>query len=243
MLSLGDFELNKLLLAAGLLAITIASPTVAADLQIEAPSLAALPDPVVDNWSGFYAGVFGSYSSGTVETYTDGLLGSEIGVSGPMIGADVGFNIQLDNIVLGAEGDLAWSGVEGSEACDDDPFFNCGRSITWLSTVRGRAGLALDKVLLYATAGVAIGGINATTQPTPANSDGEYSDTFVGWTVGAGAEVKLTETISARAEYAYTDLGSHDIPEGTIYSEGAPDVNASIHPYFHSVKLGLNFAF
>lgn len=235
--------MNKFLLTAGLLAIAIVSPAVAADLQIEAPVLAAMSDPVADEWTGFYAGVFGSYGTGTIETYTDGFFGSDLEATGAMVGAAVGANMQFSNIVLGVEGDLAWSGVSGSEVCDDDNFFTCGRSIDWLSTVRGRAGVALDNMLFYATAGVAVAGVSATTLPTPANSDGEYSDTFVGWTVGAGAEIKLTDTISVRGEYAYTDLGTHDLPEGSIYSEGPPDVNATLHPAVNTVKVGLNFAF
>jgi outer membrane immunogenic protein len=235
--------LKKHLLTVGFLATIIVSPAIAADLQVEAPELLVLPDPVSDDWTGLYAGLFGGYASGAVDTYTQGFLGSDVGVSGPMIGANVGVNMQLDSIMLGAEGDLAWAGIDGSEACDDDTFFTCGRSITWLSTIRGRAGVALDKVLIYATGGLAIGGVHATTEPTPANSDGEYSDTFLGWTLGAGAEMKVTDTISVRAEYAYTDLGTYGLPEGTIYSAGPDDVEATLHPYFHSVKLGLNFAF
>ena len=231
----------KTFLTAGLLASVFAFPAFAADLQIEEPDLIVLPDEAAD-WSGFYAGVFGSYSSGTADTYTFGALGSDVRVSGPMIGATVGANAQFDNLVLGAEGDIAWSGVSGSEPCDDDPFFTCGRSIDWLSTFRGRAGLALDQALIYATAGLAIGGVSATTDPIPVDSDGAYSGTFVGWTVGAGAEMKLTDAVSVRAEYAYTDLGEHALPEGSIYSF-PPDAGASLHPTLHTVKLGLNFAF
>ncbi len=229
--------MNKILLTAGLLAAVTISPAVAADLQVEAPVLAALPDPVADDWSGFYAGVFGGYGAGTATTQTS--VTQDIGVSGGMFGAAVGFNAQFDSFVLGVEGDLAWSGIEGSEVCAINAFFDCAGSIDWLSTVRGRAGVALDNVLLYATAGIAITGVSATVTPVPLNATGEYSDIFIGWTAGFGGEIKLTDTISARAEYAYTDLGKGTAPAGTLTTTGDSDLSGTLQ----SVKLGLNFAF
>lgn len=231
--------MNKLLLTASLLAIVSAAPTFAADLQIDEPALAPLPDPVVDDWTGFYAGLFGGYVSGAAETVV-GVVPDDILISGGLIGAAVGFNYQLDdNIVLGLEGDLAWSNAEGSSLCADNIVFECAGGLDWLSTVRVRAGVTYDAALLYATAGIAVAGGTAAVIPPPLNASGEFSDTFVGWTAGFGAEVKLTDSISARAEYAYTDLGSRTAPQGTLTTTG----DTEISPYFHTVKAGLNFAF
>ena len=225
---------NSLLIASMIAA--LASPAFAADAP-EYPTLADVPAPVVDNWSGFYAGVFGGYAVGTATTQTS--LTQDIGVSGGMLGATIGANAQFDSFVIGVEGDLAWSGIEGTEVCAINAIFNCAGSLDWLSTVRGRAGVAFDSVLLYATAGIAISGVSATVTPVPLNATGEYSDTFIGWTAGFGGEIKLTDTISARAEYAYTDLGHSTAPAGTLTTTGDSDLSGTLH----SVKLGLNFAF
>ena len=229
--------MNKLLLTAGLLATVLVSPALAADLQIEEPASAALPDPAGSDWTGFYAGVFGGYASGTATTETS--VTDDIGVSGGMLGAAVGVNAQFDSFVLGVEGDLAWSGIDGSKVCALNAAFDCAGSIDWLSTVRGRAGVSLDGVMLYATAGIAITGVSATVTPVPLNATGEYSEIFIGWTAGFGGEIKLTDTISARAEYAYTDLGTATAEAGTLTTTGDSDLSGTLQ----SVKLGLNFAF
>jgi opacity protein-like surface antigen len=225
----------KAILAAAALAAFVASPALAADLIVEQD--AGIIEAAPGDWSGFYAGAFGSYATGTATT--EATVTDEIDLSGGLFGAAVGVNFQVDNFVLGIEGDLAWSGVEGSAVCALNPGFDCAGSIDWLSTVRGRAGVALDNVLLYATAGIAIAGGSATVTPAPALATGEFSDTFVGWTAGIGGEIKLTDTISARAEYAYTDLGHRTAPAGTLTTLGDTDITATLH----SVKLGLNFAF
>ena len=230
--------MNKLLMTAGLLAVAIISPTMAADLQVETSDI-VLPDLPSDEWTGFYAGLFGGYVSGNAETMV-GVIPDDIIFSGGLVGAAVGFNYQLDdNFVLGLEGDIAWSNAEGSAVCADNVMFACAGNLEWLSTVRARAGVTFDNALLYATAGVAVAGATATVIPPPLNASGEFSDTYVGWTAGFGGEVQLTDNISARLEYAYTDLGTRTAPQGTLTTTG----DTEISPYLHSVKAGLNFAF
>ncbi len=227
----------RIFATAGLLATVLAAPAFAADLQVEAPSLAALPDPVADNWSGFYAGVFGSYAAGTATTETS--VTDEIDVSGGMVGAALGVNAQMDSFVISLEADVAWSGIEGSKVCELNAAFDCAGSIDWMSTLRTRAGVAFDNVLLYATTGLALSSVSATVDPVPLDATGEYSELFLGWTAGVGGEIKLTDSISARAEYAYTNLGRNTAPEGTLTTNGDSDLSGSLQ----SVKLGLNFAF
>ena len=224
----------KKILAVAAVAAPAASPAVAADLIIADDVGVA---PVSDDWSGFYAGVFGGYAAGTAVTVAS--VTDEIDVSGGLAGVAIGANYQLDSFVLGVEGDLAWSGVSGSAICALNPGFECAGTLDWISTLRARAGVAFDQALIYATAGIAVAGATATVTPAPPLATGEYSDTFIGWTAGIGGEVKLTDTISARAEYAYTDLGRRIAPEGTLTTTGATNVSATLH----SVKLGLNFAF
>ncbi|MBP0500691.1 porin family protein, partial [Mycobacterium tuberculosis] len=65
-------------------------------------------------------------------------------------------------------------------------------------SIRARAGIALDPVLLYGTGGVAI------TDSKLSGPLGSESKTHVGWTAGAGAEAKITQNIVGRVEYRYT---------------------------------------
>lgn len=60
----------------------------------------------------------------------------------------------------------------------------------------------------------------------------------LGWTLGAGIEVAVTDNISVKAEYAYIDLGSVDFaasPSGRSPTTAATKL--------HTVKVGANFHF
>jgi outer membrane immunogenic protein len=69
-----------------------------------------------------------------------------------------------------------------------------------VGSLRGRIGVALDDFLLYGTGGVAATGLEA--------SSGGLSerDTAFGWTLGAGVEAALSENVTARVEYRYTEF-------------------------------------
>lgn len=229
--------MKKSILAAAML-LGVTSGVQAADLGVYVPEAARYTDAGFD-WSGFYAGLAGGYGSGTARSVRlGGAVVDNFAVNGGLIGATVGLNAQMDQFVLGVEGDLLWSGINGSAICDANPGFTCSGSGDWLGSVRARAGVAFDQVLLYATGGLAIGGMNAKVTPAPAGMTGTFSDTFVGWTVGGGVEMAVTETLSVKAEYAYNDLGTRRSPAGTLGPLGN-DNSVTIHTF----KVGVNMHF
>ena len=122
-------------------------------------------------------------------------------LSGGLIGGTVGYNWQFGQAVIGAEGDLDWSGIKGTSTvlC----LGGCETRNKWLATARGRLGFAFDRFLPYFTGGLALGDINATRPGLPGGSISN-----VGWTVGAGLEVGLVSNVSVKAEYLYVDLGN-----------------------------------
>ena len=69
--------------------------------------------------------------------------------------------------------------------------------------MRGRIGYSFDRVMPYATGGLAVGDIRAAT---PGFAGG--TSTNAGWTLGGGVEVALPGNWSAKAEYLRVDLGS-----------------------------------
>jgi outer membrane immunogenic protein len=191
------------MIAAALL-LTTAMPlagAMAADLPVpEVPMIAAAPAEAF-SWSGFYAGVHLGYAWGEASR-----RGASTGDSDSVIGGgQVGINWQLGAFVLGAEADI--SGL-GGEADSSTPG---GVTVlrtepTFFGTVRGRAGIAFDRVLVYGTGGLAYGGFDQQFQVL--GRKGSDSGTQVGWTAGGGVEVALTENVTLRAEYLYADLGS-----------------------------------
>lgn len=194
-------------------------------------------DTVAGDWSGFYVGVLGGYAAGTATSVSS--VTDELDASGLFAGVTAGANLQMDGFVVGIEGDLSLTGIEGGDVCALNPAFDCAGSISWLGTLRGRAGFAMDDLLIYGTAGIAAAGIDMTVDPVPALASGEFSDTFLGWTAGAGVEMALNETMSVKAEYAYVDLGSRTAPEGTLTTTGDSEISATLH----TAKVGLNFRF
>ena len=111
-------------------------------------------------------------------------------------GGFVGYNYQAGNIVAGAEADIGYSWVKG----DNGPL---NSELGVEGSLRARLGYVVTPdILLYATAGGAAKNLEV--------SAGSASDdnTMLGWTAGAGADIKITEQVFGRVEYRYTDFGS-----------------------------------
>jgi len=202
----------------------------AADLSL-APLYKAPPAPTSPayNWSGFYLGINGGGGWGDSHWQGDG----RFGLSGGQAGGTAGYNWQLGQTVLGLEGDVDWSGLQGSTSNALCPGGSCSTSSTWLSTVRGRAGYAFGSVMPYVTGGLAVGDIRATAPGFPG-----ATATNAGWTVGGGIEFALPGNWSAKAEYLHVDLG--DTNCGTACG-GAPNENVSMHE--DVFRAGVNYHF
>ncbi|MBB4051110.1 outer membrane immunogenic protein [Devosia subaequoris] len=218
---------------------TCVSGAQAADLWQDYPPVIDKPGQTTD-WSGFYAGVFAGYGGGRA-TSTGVVSGNvtDVDVRGGLLGATVGANAQFDNFVLGLEGDLAWTDVNGSATCVGNPTFDCNGTLNWLGSGKLRGGMAFDSLLLFGTAGVAAGGITASVNPVPGGATGSFSSTVWGWTVGAGAEYAVSDAISVKAEYSYYDFASVNAPINTIATGGSTDIKSNAHV----AKLGLNYRF
>jgi outer membrane immunogenic protein len=219
---------SKLLVAAlALVALAAADRADAADLSL-APLYKAPPMAPAYDWSGFYLGVNGGGGWGRSHWDT----GGRINMSGGLVGGTAGYNWQLGRAVLGLEGDLDWSGLQGSKTSPLCPF-GCTTSDSWLSTVRGRAGYSFDRIMPYVTGGLAVGDIKAGTPGLPGGSS-----TNAGWTVGGGIEVALPGNWTAKAEYLHVDLGRFDC--GTNCG-GTPVDNVSSRADIF--RAGVNYKF
>ena len=208
--------------AFGLVALA-AMPAFAADVVMEEPPAPAAPmeQPPLNTWSGPYAGVTLGYGfSGKAEDET---TSNSISTDGFMGGAFVGYNYQMDNFVLGAEGDIGYSGVEGD---------NAGTNVKsgFEGSLRARLGYAVSPdILVYGTAG------GAGKHFEVSNAVGEDSNTAFGWTAGVGTDIKLTEAVFGRVEYRYTDFGSDS------YNLGG--TNHEVSNKDHRIQFGVGMKF
>jgi len=150
-------------------------------------------EPTYD-WSGFYAGVFGSYTSGTADSEVIGGSSDSFTIDGPQLGGLAGYNMEMNRVVLGVEADaglLAVDGVGFGGGIDDF-------DVTPLAHVRGRVGLPLHRVLPFIAAGLTLADGDARS---PGN--GAPSNLHLGWNIGAGLDLAVTEHLVLRAEYVY----------------------------------------
>ncbi|MEI6484910.1 MAG: outer membrane beta-barrel protein [Sphingomonadales bacterium] len=137
--------------------------------------------------------------------------------SGLLYGGQIGYDFNLGGAVIGIETSL--TGRTGSNSF---PTFDLepGRTVN----VTGRAGvLVTPEGLLYARGGYSNARFSIPNGPRE-NRDG--------YTIGAGYEQKLTQNISARIEYNYSDYGNDTLPG-----------NGSLNYHRHAVTTGLNFRF
>ena len=218
---------GRLLFAAVLLG-ACAAPALAADLGAVEP--APMPElvatPTAPTWSGFYLGALLGYSSGDAEL--DGGLDGEIELDGVDGGVFVGANAQFDRFVVGVEADALASGLDGSAPISTGGSADFEQN--WSGSLRGRAGIALDRFLLYGTGGVA-----ATNVDLNAAGLGGDDATLLGWTAGGGAEALVAQNITARVEYRYADY------EDKTFSLGGTGVDADLAT--HSVRAGVGVKF
>jgi outer membrane immunogenic protein len=138
------------------------------------------------SWAGPYLGATLGYEWGSVDN-------SNTNPSGIAGGIEAGYNWQRGAFVFGGEADIQLSGA-------DDTVSPFEFSNPWFGTLRGRAGLALNNVLLYGTAGLSYGELRADSFNLT------ESHTSVGWVAGVGAEAALTPRWSVKAEWLYLDL-------------------------------------
>lgn len=151
---------------------------------------------------------------------TSGILGG--GQFGYMRPLALGWSVPL---LVGGEVDFDVSGISGSQNVPG-PFslvdvpetcspcaFNARQSLDSLTTIRARVGVPLDdRFLLYATGGVALGGVKVSQELSFLGSSEanviSKSATLTGPVVGAGLEFALPGPWSARIEGLYYDLGN-----------------------------------
>jgi len=181
--------MKKAILAIAVAAMAAAGTASAADLPRGPVPYYSSPAPVgVYNWGGFYAGVNAGYAWGKITN-------SSIEPSGIAGGLQGGFNWQSGQFVFGAETDIQASGA-------DDTFAPYKFSNPWFGTLRGRAGYAVNNILVYGTLGLAYGGVKGE------NGGVDESKTHTGWAGGLGMEVGFAPNWSAKVEYLYMDLGN-----------------------------------
>lgn len=203
------------------------------------------PVPEVYDWSGFYIGLQAGYAWGDLDVTTfedDGTPApnsdGSTDIEGIIGGAHAGWNIQLDSIVLGIEADVNATDIDGTFTFDNGDNFSADINVA--GSIRGRLGFAFDRALIYGTGGLTIADVELGTLNFGAVNDEETDHkTYFGYTVGGGLEYAFSDSLSARVEYRYTDLGDKNFDWDTAF----PDFNGDYDISYHMVQGGLSWHF
>ncbi len=240
-------------LAAAILAPAMAGGALAADIP-------ALNGPPVFTWTGFYGGESSGYSwtGDKPPPAPDGLFATAFDAANSVVtaagsapagqphsflgGGQLGFNYQIQNLVFGIEGDLSYTGLDtttgvfGPPRATESLAFTSDVNSHWLSTMRGRFGTAVDRLLVYATGGLALAQGNFNNGYTILSPDGQdfsigsASRTAAGLAIGGGLEYALTNNWTLKGEYLYADLGPGR-------SFGPDDSAIAVNPSYRQTDL------
>jgi len=247
---------------------TLAGAASAADLpsRVSAPVAPVFVAQPIFTWTGFYAGVNLGYDfaqgkkadpffgkAGHSEAERTGLKEqgfnfSEKSKGGIMGGAQVGYNYQLGQVVLGVEADIQkLSFTREATATQTGLGYNgtAKQRLDGFGTLRGRIGYAFDRLLVFGTAGY---GVAKSSQQFKESFDvasfhngvsGKRTDYLGGLVVGGGVEYAVTDNISVKGEYLYAKL--NPLTKSSVASERSDYSNKDAS--FSIVRAGLNYKF
>lgn len=224
--------MKKAIVAGAAAAALYAFPAMAADLPATTPAVAPSPvyTPAPFSWTGFYAGVNAGYSWGRFGRGTSALIGK---ANGGTFGGTLGYNFQSGNFVGGVEGDLNWAGNSGGRNFAG-PVRTSGKQ-QWFGTLRARAGVGVERALIYVTGGYAFGNVKMRVNDTTIPLITSASHTRHGYVIGGGLEYAFTNNISVKTEYLFTRYGSKAVfaaPYRTSSNFRASILRAGVNYHF-----------
>jgi outer membrane immunogenic protein len=199
------------------------------------------------DWSGFYVGGHGAlFRAGT--TYDNPTTPTQT-FAGAMLGGQIGYNLQFNRVVVGAEADMSFGNL--TDNVRDGNFLSYNGKIDQMGTVRARIGYDLNGFLPFFTIGMMWDRMEqGSSCPTAAPFGvcaftGAYNvastQTFKALTLGGGAEYAISRHWSIKADILFTRFDKQDysatIPKvGVVTAPAGQDLNSV-------ARLGINYRF
>jgi outer membrane immunogenic protein len=218
-------------------------------------------------WTGFYAGLGGGITAFNSELHAQpgpalsgnpGAAGAfasfdGLGATGGFFELNAGADYQVNSwLVVGAFFDFDFENTrsEINVSVPGAPFEAHSKlNIDNKWSIGGRLGyLASPGTLLFVSGGFTqanMSNLNVSAGgPFPSVATAITVPSFSGGFVGAGAETKLTEHISIRGEYRWTDFGSGQLGLPTVNGINLNDfVSARASPTMQDWRVSLNYRF
>src|SRR5262245_2488451 len=233
-------RLNVSFLSASLALATALCPSLAFADGYSRPGSAYATPPT---WTGFYVGAHLGGAWSDVEWTNVTLNGERVtnDSSGFFGGAQMGYNQQFGNFVVGVEATLSGGSLAADFRSVVDPAQISATDISTIVTVVGRLGVVVDRWMLYAKGGWAGASVDVAGRNTSSLDRFSFDDWRSGWTVGTGFEYKVARNISVGVEYSFIDLGSENIAGVTKLS--VPVTIRDHDVQIQSVTARLNYQF
>jgi high affinity Mn2+ porin len=192
------------------------------------------------DWTGLYVGGHVGYTRGNAQaTVSDAAPDNFRSSFGSMIGGlQIGYNYVLPSrFLLGVEADASFLNYLSA---DDLAWFrttpdaDLAEKIEFMATLRSRVGYAFEDWMVYATGGAAWSLGRFLQTPGFTDDQDRALRLHTGWAVGAGTEVAIAPSWTARLEYVYANFGQVEagFPSGRAVGSSF-DV--------HTVRAGLNY--
>lgn len=213
----------------------------------------ALPAHAGDAWTGAYVGASlgaghlstDQYSPGQTvnDSYYGGYHVDPYGGFHPYGGLQAGLDWQLGTAVLGVRAQLLGTASPGDSLTKAEEIVTA--NAVALTTLSARAGHLFQPDLLgYVNAGVVAAHFNYSSVDERWDQVDDSLDAIrTGWTIGAGLEYRLTESISVFAEYNHVQF--HTATSTFDYGTSGY-IPHWTYEYTHAlgtVQAGLNFRF
>ncbi|SER52427.1 outer membrane immunogenic protein [Faunimonas pinastri] len=239
--------MKKILLLSAAATALLGGTAFAADLPMHetAPApVAAVVQPF--NWTGFYAGIQAGYAFGgddharyNVAGVPDVSLSPEGFVGGGHIGYNFAPNFLTNMIgssfLIGVEGDIEYADVDDSGTNTAGLGAYAKSQINWQASMRGRLGWTWDRFLVYATGGAAYADVDVRGGDLFGNTVKKSDDAW-GYTVGGGLEYALSDHLTTRVEYRYTDFGD-------VKANLGGGVREKVDLDTHAVRAAISYKF
>jgi outer membrane immunogenic protein len=230
------------------------------------------PPPLIFTWTGPYVGGQVGYGWGSSTFDLSGVnpgtrttalfvISDHRSPSGVVGGAHVGYLYQINQFVVGVEGSVDGTSLTARAhifvpAFIGNDVLTARASLDVQGSIRGKLGVAWDRVLIYGTGGVAFGGFSSnlfldrltpTGIPFPI-ANRFFSNTRTGWTAGGGIQYAVTDNWWIFAEYRYTNFGGFNNPLTNLFAPGGPllgtaFVSNNIHLRENQVQAGFSYRF
>lgn len=203
------------------------------------------------SWDGFYLGANAGWGVADADAMEmDCYLCSDMTshVQSAVLGGQGGYNWQWGSTIIGLEGDLDWSSASFSRTfgLNDFPRGIEQFKMDAFASLRARAGLAVDKSLIYVTAGPAVGHFNENTFFAGTPVAYPTSEWQPGLALGAGIAYKFDPHWSIRAEYLHLAFADKIVNCGANFVLGLRTCLNSRMQYANSAdiaRVGVDYSF